>query len=273
MRRVTIIGAGPVARSFAQGLTASGVQVTGIYSRTGRSAKRLARRIKAKYSGELNAGAVLEKIVLLAVPDDAVGDVAAALSSHKDITSGSVVLHTSGALTSDVLKGVKKRGASTGSIHPLQTFPGGKRTVLRTIWCAVEGDAAAVRSAMEIAKRTGMHPFRLAKKDKVLYHAAAVFASNYQVTVLSVVEHLASAARIPSRDVWKVFRPLITAATENVYATSPVQALTGPIARGDLETVKSHIAALAGRKGLEHLVSLYAALGVETAALAQRKKR
>jgi predicted short-subunit dehydrogenase-like oxidoreductase (DUF2520 family) len=270
---ITIIGAGAVGRSLAIALSAGGKRLSGIYSLTGRSAALLAKKCKMKYSGRLSDAAHIASTVIIAVPDEAIADAVKLLAAVPGRLTGMTVLHTSGALTSDELQPLKKKGARTGSMHPLQTFPKhALSTALTGCWFALEGDSAAVARAAALVKNMGARHFTVAKKHKTLYHIAAVFASNYQVTLYSVVEHLAEAVKIPRRDLWRIFRPLIERTMENVLASSPAEALTGPIARGDFQTIMNHIAALESARSLEHLIPLYSALGVETAKLVKQRR-
>jgi predicted short-subunit dehydrogenase-like oxidoreductase (DUF2520 family) len=273
VKNITIIGAGAVGRALVRSLSGTKVRIAGIYSLRGRSASAAAKQYKAERFGAFGPDSVLSEIVLIAVPDGAIPDVVQTIASSQRRLKGTVVLHTSGALTSDEFSPLKKLGASAGSFHPLQTFPK-RRTPndLTNCWFAMEGDAAAVTVCKTLAATMHARSFTLSKKDKTLYHIAAVFASNYQVTLFSVVEQLAAAVRIPRRDLWRIFRPLIVRTLENVFASSPADALTGPIARGDYRTIMKHIAALETSKSLSHLIPLYSALGVETAKLTKRKR-
>ncbi len=167
---------------------------------------------------------------------------------------------------------MKKKGALAGSFHPMQSFPRTRRISLKGVWCAVEGDTAALGYAKQLAKSFQAHTFTISKEEKVLYHIAGVFASNYLVTLLSVVERIATESGIPRKNLWKIYGNIIRQTLENVLSSSPAEALTGPIARGAVETVTRHLEALSGKK-LNHLVPLYSALGIETARLARKKKQ
>jgi predicted short-subunit dehydrogenase-like oxidoreductase (DUF2520 family) len=270
---VTIVGAGAAARSLAAALHRAGVTIAGVYSANGRSARALAGTVKAPLSGTLTTASQFSPFVILAVPDDvieqAAGTVAAALRNARS----TIVVHLSGAQTSTLLRPIKRKGAAVASMHPLMTFPARRASVpLNGAWFALEGDRTAVSMCRRILDRIGATSFTISRKGKSFYHLAAVFASNYPVTLLGVVEQLAVEAGVPRKDVWKIFRPLVLAAVNNVLATSPAAALTGPIVRGDHRTVLRHLEALASSERMNHLTPLYAALGVETAALAQRKR-
>lgn len=271
MKSVTIIGAGAVGRSIALALFHSGVKITGIYSRNGKSAVAVGNKIRARNIGMLKDLQFSSDVLFIAVPDDTIRSVAEEISSAAGSLKGKTVFHTSGALTSDELLTLKRKGVSTGSFHPLQTFSESKRrTSLNNIWCAVEGDTKAVKVAQAIAKKMKSNIFHISKKEKTLYHVSAVFASNYLVTLLSVVEKIAETIHIPKKVIWKIYSPLVHQTVLNVLNSSPKTALTGPIARGDIQTVTQHIKALSNKR-LNHLVTLYSVLGIETTRLVKKK--
>lgn len=270
---VTIVGAGAAGRSLAAALHRAGVTIAGVYSANGRSARTLARTVNAPLTGRLTVTSQFSSFVILAVPDDMIEQTAMIVASALHTARSAIVVHLSGAQTSTLLRPVKRKGAAVASMHPLMTFPARRAVVpLNGAWFSLEGDRTAVAVCRRIVDRIGASSFTIRKNGKSFYHLAAVFASNYPVTLLGVVEQLAVEAGVPRKDIWKIFRPLVLAAVNNVLATSPAAALTGPIVRGDHRTVLRHLEALASSERMNHLTPLYAALGVETAALAQRKR-
>ena len=150
----------------------------------------------------------------------------------------------------------------------MQTFPRSKPASFAGVWCAAEGDNGAIRVMKQLSKILGSNVFEISKKEKVLYHTAGVFASNYLVVLMAVVNEIASILQLPQSDVWKIYLPIMRQTMTNVVSTTPRRALTGPIVRGDLVTVKNHLKALS-KGSLKHLVQLYAALGVEAAHIAK----
>lgn len=273
MKKITIIGAGAVGRSIAAALSSAGIPVDGIYSRRGASAARIGKMVNIKKYGPFNGLVPLSGLTVIAVPDAQISSVVSELIQAHRSVKGLTFLHTSGAMTSDELQLLKRRGASIGSFHPMQTFSNVRRsTSFSNIYCAVEGDATAVKDGEALAKAAGAKSFRLRKSDKTKYHIAAVFASNYLVTLLSAAEQAASAAGISGVKFRRIIRPLVMQTAENVLSTNPAAALTGPIVRGDGVTVTRHIKTLETVRNLKHLLPLYAALGIETAHLAKRRK-
>jgi len=273
LKNYSIIGAGAVGRSIALALFYNGEKPKAVFSEYGKSASALAKKVKTEVSGTVEQLQLISDLIIISVPDDKMSDVVTRISAMTQSLRGKTFLHTSGALTSDILLPLKKKGASIGSFHPLQTFvKKNERTSLKNIYCAIEGDSAAVTVAKVLARKIGAQYFLVSKKDKTLYHIAAVFASNYQVTLFSVVEQIAAIIKMPKAQLWKIFQPLIDQTLENVFSSSPAKALTGPIARSDYQTITKHLKTLESSKSLEHLVPLYSTLGIETARLAKRKK-
>ena len=270
---VTIIGAGPVGSALALALKKKEYPVRVVFSRKGKSAKALGQRILALHARLRSTKRFgVEGIIFIAVPDDEIDNVVQILSrSHEDF-SRSIVFHTSGALSSKILSPLERKGATVGSFHPVQTFP--KSTVtsgwLENIWIGIEGDKKAVVAARRIVHDFAARSFVLSSRQKVLYHVAAVFSSNYFVTLLSVVEELGKRIHLRRRKLISIFEPLILQSLMNVKKSSAASALTGPIARGDVQTLKRHRLEL-GKKGLRNISQLYSALAKETSRLASRK--
>lgn len=266
-----MIGAGAVGRSIALALFKGGASISGVFSRHTHSARALAKKVQAEEFGTLNSLTHLGSVVILCVPETEIRTIARIIAKKQQSLKGKLFVHTSGSRTSSELLPVKTKGATVGSFHPMQTFPQKKAAVFNNIWIALEGDRSAVNRSKQLAKILGANTFVISKEAKVQYHICGVFASNYLVTLMSVIEHISTNADIPKANVWRIFRPIIDQTIDNVVALSPKKALTGPIVRGDLETVQRHIRALSQKK-LRHMLPLYTALGIATARLASRRK-
>jgi predicted short-subunit dehydrogenase-like oxidoreductase (DUF2520 family) len=186
-------------------------------------------------------------LLVLAVPDAALDGVAAEWASAGRAPQGAVALHLSGALPSSVLQPLRARGYAVGALHPLQTVaaPDERGTALRGIAFAFEGEAAARPAADAIARAAGGHNFDVPAGEKAKYHAACVFAANYVVANAGVAARLlAEAASIPEADALAALLPLMEGALRNLKRVGLPRALTGPIARGDVEVVRRQLAAL-----------------------------
>jgi predicted short-subunit dehydrogenase-like oxidoreductase (DUF2520 family) len=207
-------------------------------------------------------------VVILAVRDDAIRPLAESLKSHRVIKEKHVVLHLSGVQGQEALGALVTSHAALGSLHPLQAIadPAGAPERLRGAWAAVEGMPRAVETAERLARDVGMRPWRLTAKTKVVYHAGAVFASNYLVVVLAVAQRLVRHAGLSDMDAWEALTPLIEGTFDNLRRDGPVDALTGPIVRADDATIAKHLQSLAFDDAM-----LYRVLGRAALELAQKR--
>lgn len=241
--RVAVIGAGRVGAGFALALRRAGRPVASVSSRTAAGARRAARLAGAPALPPA-AAAARAGVILLSVPDDAIRAAARALAPS--VRRGTVVAHTAGALSSDALAVLRRRGARTASLHPLMTFPTPDRgaAALPGSFVFLEGHPAAVRALSALVRSVGAIPVRVPRTGKVLYHAGAVLACNALVALLAEAFALFRAAGIPAGTTRRALGPLVRRTVDNVFALGPARALTGPVARGDAGTVARHLAAL-----------------------------
>ncbi len=204
--------------------------------------------------------------ILLAVPDTAVPEVAARLAG-RELPHGIPVLHLSGVLELEVLAPLAQAGCSVGALHPLCSVSDPVAGVerLRGAWFGVEGEGAARGLAARIVLAAAGRILPLPSGTRALYHAAAVFASNYLVVLLAIAERLMERAGLPSEDVRAALTSLAAGALAEVAVRGPA-ALTGPIARGDAETVRLHLARLSDDEP-----RVYSVLGREALALARER--
>ncbi len=204
-------------------------------------------------------------VVLVATPDDAIPAVAAELARAGAIADSQVVLHLSGLLDRRALDPLDSAGAGLGSFHPLQTIADPRTAPARLIgaYAGIEGDSRAMADGEWLALMLGMHPIRLTAESKPAYHAGAVFAANFLVALAGVAERLAREAGVPPADASRLYLPLLRGAVVNLDAGA-AHALTGPIVRGDVETIRAHLAALTAEDR-----DLYRRLGLATLPLAR----
>lgn len=210
-------------------------------------------------------------VVIIATPDDRIADTAAELAAQGGFHAGQFVAHVSGATGIDALAAARSAGASVLSLHPLQTFPDAEAAIehLPGSGMAVTAqDEASFEFGERLARDIGARPFRVPDELKPLYHAAAVFASNYVVTVLAEAERLFGEAGVTDRSLWM---PLTRASVEAVEDLGPEAALTGPAVRGDAGTVGANLDAL--ETHAPEAARTYAALAVAALALAERSGR
>jgi predicted short-subunit dehydrogenase-like oxidoreductase (DUF2520 family) len=157
---------------------------------------------------------------------------------------GKVVLHTSGALSSDVLDPVRQCGAAVGSIHPLQTFSGVGVPPLDGKVFAIEGDTAAVRTARQIARSLNAVPVHIDGAKKPLYHAAGALAAGNVLALMEAATRLMAASGMKRREAVRALLPLTRQVLENFERLGPRAAWTGPLSRGDFGVIASHTEAM-----------------------------
>ena len=185
------------------------------------------------------------ELVVLAVPDDSLPSIVTLLADR--LEPGAWVLHLSGARGFDVLEPLERAGAGVLALHPLQTFADVAGAIDALSGAAIAVTAEVTRGSSlgdRLAEDLGGRPFRLADEHRALYHAAAVFASNYLVAVSGAAVELFEAAGVP--DARSAMRPLQAATLDNVQRLGPRDALTGPAVRGDAGTIDRNLAAVVG---------------------------
>ena len=271
--RVATVGAGALGTALALRLAQQGYAVDAVISRTQAGARRLAERVGAPVAAatpDVLPPAV--SLVFCCVPDDGLAAVAAALADVRPDWSGSTVAHTSGALAADVLAPLAVRGALTLGFHPMQTFPPGTPPeAFADVYVGLDGAADAVTEGARIAADLGTRSVVIPSEKKALYHLAGALASNAFVTLLAMAGDVLAAADVDRETGLALVRPLVESTWRNVQRHGPEEALTGPIARGDRDTVARHTEALA--RDLPHLLPVYTALARETVQLAVRAGR
>lgn len=266
---IGIAGGGRVGQAIGRALYDRGEPVACVASRTFTHAKAAAgfigSRVEAVTYAEL---AVRASRLLISVPDEALEEVAGMI--HVD--SG-VALHTCGARGPDALDALRRRGVSCGTLHPLQTFAeaAADAGVLQGVAFAVSGedDDKAVNWAEQIAGLVDGTVLRIEAGLRPLYHAAAVIASNYVVALLAAAGTLMEAAGVEKRAALNALAPLVRTSVENALTLGPVQAITGPIQRGDVTTVAAHLDAL--RSSSAPLQALYRAGGLQALEIARQR--
>ena len=266
---VAIVGAGAMARALGLRLSEAGYPVRAVVSRTRASAQRLADVVGAPVASDRLGDVPEVPLVVLAVPDDQIAEVADTLTGAARSWAGAVVLHTSGAAPASLLEPLRAEGARTLSFHPLQSVTAesdAQRLDGATV--GVEGEPPGVAAGIELAVGLGLRYLVVSADAKPRYHLAAAMASNLMVTLMAMVQEVLASIDVDRAQAMFVLEPLLRGTLDTLAQTSPEDALTGPVARGDLGTLRAH--GLALRKDLPHLVPAYAALSVETVRLAVR---
>jgi len=267
-----IIGAGVVGTAVGVILKSRGYEIAGVASRTPESRERLAGRLQCPEYADLCSLARSSGILLITTTDAAIGEVVANIASGGGFRPGQAVIHCSGALGSDVLGPARLAGAHVLSIHPLQSFASPEVAVqqLPGSIFTIEGDDEAVPLARQLVEDLGGRAFRIDGGGKALYHAGACVASNFLVSLLDFAAHLLAETGIPYDQAIEALLPLVEGTVRNVRALGIPQALTGPISRGDINTVAKHVEAIeSGGSGSS--LRLYSLLGLSTVEVARRK--
>ena len=277
-RRVGVIGAGRVGAVLAAALHAAGHDVVAAYGGSPASRLRidtLLPHLSTQQQTPEQVAAAAD-LVLLAVPDDRLAGLVEQLAAARSFASGQVVVHTSGRHGATVLEPAAGRGAVTVALHPAMTFTGTDVDLDRIVGCVfgLTADPAGRAVGERLVADLGAQVVVVPEEQRTLYHAALAHGANHLVTLVGQAMDLLRAAG--SNDPAGVLRPLLTAALDNALAYGDT-ALTGPVVRGDTQTVADHLAALAGLgdelPDADDVAATYARLAAVTAARAVRSGR
>jgi len=244
--RVTIIGPGRLGTAFIAALHNAGYKIDEVVTRPGtrsrNRAAKLSKRLQAKIVSAKNARFRAE-VVWICVPDSAIRETARQLAAAAS-WKGKFVFHSSGALTSTELSELKKRGAAVASVHPMMSFVHRRAPSLAGVSFALEGDPAAVRAARAIVRDLSGITINITPAKKPLYHAFGAFASPLLITILAVAEKVGRAAGLSAAAARKAMLPIVAQTLRNYSGQSASAAFSGPIIRGDAETVRRNIISL-----------------------------
>lgn len=269
---IGFIGAGKVGCTFGRYLNDNGFAVKGYYSRSRDSAIRGAEGVEGKVYSTIQEILNECNIIFITTPDDTIQKVVSLISQENKIEEEQIFVHMSGALSSAILSPLKEKGAYIYSLHPLQAFSNietAYKALSKTVF-SIEGDEEKLNKIYGIIKKCGNECIKIKKEQKPLYHAAACVVSNYLVTLLDYGFRYFEVLGIDKEITIKALYPLIAGTVENVRQLGPSKALTGPIARGDANTIAKHIENL--KHNSPELVQLYKILGLETMKLVQKEK-
>ncbi len=269
MTRVSIIGAGRLGASLGHALVRCGYDLKALSCRSLRSARESARIAGAgRPLTDIVKAAGDSSLVFLAVTDAALPEVAAALAASRLDWKKRTVFHTSGLVPARVLEPLARAGAHTATFHPAQTFarkeadPG----LFRGIFYGLEGDPAAIKTALGIVGRLGGAALILNESDKALYHAACVVCSAGGTALFDAASRLLAGMGLDVGDAAQVLMPLAERTLRNVKELGAPAALTGPISRGDARAVRAHIKALPEDGAIRALYSALGMASLETTA-------
>ncbi|MBP1917861.1 putative short-subunit dehydrogenase-like oxidoreductase (DUF2520 family) [Youngiibacter multivorans] len=267
---IGFIGAGKVGKALGLYFKAHGLNVSGFCSRTEKSAVEAAVLTSSIAYRTLRELADSSDIIFITVPDQALAEVdreAALMLDGYEVKPETFWFHVSGAHSSKILEGIRKAGCETGSMHPLQSFgePYGSAERLERSWFTLEGTDKAVLIAQSLLDKTNGKHFRIEAENKPLFHAGASVVSNFMVTLLESGISLFEAAGMDRADIFQAIEPLIESALSNIREKGTIDALTGPIVRGDYDTVSVHLKAIGDKMPSE--LEFYRAAAYKTAMM------
>jgi predicted short-subunit dehydrogenase-like oxidoreductase (DUF2520 family) len=268
MVKTGFIGAGTTGTALAVRLSQKGWLVVAVSSRTLSSAQKLAGLVPncqvCRAAQEL---ADTAELVFITTPDDVIAQVCSEVQWHE----GQSVVHCSGAHSVDILEPARKLGAAVGSFHPLQTFADVDQAIanLPGSTFALEAEEPLLSMLKELTSLLNGSWVELKQEDKVLYHAAAVFACNYLVTLVKLALDLWLDFGVSAKKATRALLPLLTGTINNIDSIGLPDCLTGPVARGDSGTIERHLRALETRS--PSLLTTYKELGLQTIPIALAK--
>jgi predicted short-subunit dehydrogenase-like oxidoreductase (DUF2520 family) len=271
---IAIVGPGRLGSALAVELSRAGYTIAEIISRDRPGSRRRARAIAklVRARATVIGDPLLEAdLFWLCVPDRSIASVARDLSASLD-WHGKTAFHSSGALTSDDLNVLRRRGAAVASVHPMMTFVDKSRPSLAGVPFALEGDRKALRRARQIAKSLKAPAFAIRKRDKPAYHAWGAFTSPLLVAALVTMEKVAFAAGLKAVDARKKMLPIVKQTMKNYAQLGPAEAFSGPLVRGDVETVRRHLKVLKSVPGAKDVYRALAGAALLYLPVGQRKK-
>lgn len=271
--RLSMIGSGHVAKALGR-IWHEGrhVLLLDVLSRSAGNAQAACAFIGAGRALQDYAALEQADIYLIATPDDQIAGCCEQLAASGRILPGTVVFHCSGALPAAVLQAAAACGALLASVHPIRSFalPEQVAASFAGTWCGMEGDAQALAIVAPLFAAIGAQSIAIDPGAKTVYHAAAVFASNYLVTVIDASLQAYGRAGVPREVAMKLMEPLVRKTVDQVFEAGTAAALSGPIARGDMATVERQSQAL-NAWNTDH-GALYDCLASATVKLAGRRQ-
>jgi predicted short-subunit dehydrogenase-like oxidoreductase (DUF2520 family) len=266
VKTLSVIGCGSAARTLVRLWQDAGVfRIGGILNSRPESAREAAAFIGSGTAIAAIEELSLSDLYLIGCPDDSIGECCIQLAGSNLVTEGTVVFHLSGALASSELEPIRHKGASVASVHPVMSFAHPEKAIgdFAGTWCGMEGDDAALALLEPAFEAIGARPFRIEASGKSLYHAASVIACNYLVTLEELSLQTFEEAGIGRETALQILAPILRGTVENILALGTTEALTGPIARGDVSVIERQIRTL--EQWNPEIAALYRKLGRATA--------
>ncbi|HZS48061.1 MAG TPA: Rossmann-like and DUF2520 domain-containing protein [Blastocatellia bacterium] len=245
---ISIIGAGRVGQTLGRLWRDRGYTIESVVCRTKQSARRAVAFIGGGNPHSIDTSDLpASKVFLVSVPDDEIAETAKQIAILRADWSRTVFLHTSGSLSSRILEPLSDCKAHTGSAHPLLSISSPKLGVSQIAggYFCIEGDKEATSLAKRLVKSIGGKTFEIDSSDKALYHAAAVLASPHLTALLSLSIQALEQCGVSKTEAHKILQPLVNSTIENLWKHGAETALTGPVSRADIATIRRNLRALA----------------------------
>lgn len=256
---IGFIGAGRAGTTLSLALHKAGYTVGAVYSRTQAHAQDIAERTGATLCNSAGEVAGLSRIIFLTVPDGFIAIVANKLEHARALSRGSAVVHTSGMLTRMELRGLEPLGVATGVFHPLQALSGvDSARSLRTSYIGLDAEDDLMHTLETMTYALSAYPLDLRGIERVPYHLAAAVASNLTLVLISDAINLMVESGVPEEAAMSALARLVEGSVHNLERSGFNSGLTGPVARGDVNTVRSHLTYLRGHS--PELARVYASI-------------
>ena len=273
---IGIIGTGKSAAALLKHFKINNVKITGLWGRNTEKSLSLGRIFEVNSFLSKRELIDASEIIILAVSDDSIRELSKLIAGESDKPlSGKTFVHLSGALSSSEMDSLSELGADILSAHIIQSLAGASVSasglqpsdILDGVWFSLEGELAAVTKVKEVLDFCKNPSFVISKENKPLYHAAMCVISNYLVTLLNAGFKMLEATGLDIEEAYKVTLPLINGTLKNIEKLGSIDALTGPIARGDVLTVEKHLSAI--RNSCPDVLPLYCSMGMETVKISK----
>ncbi|MBA3785222.1 MAG: DUF2520 domain-containing protein [Acidobacteria bacterium] len=270
--KISIIGVGKLGGALAIALSRKDFEVENLFARNSQNANKIAELIESKPrirpSEEFKE--ISSDVILITTQDFEIKNVAEKLKNS--LHNQPIVFHTSGSLSSEILRDLKNIGCRVGSIHPLVSISDARLGAERfaDAYFCVEGDEEATEVGEQIVEQLGGKSFSITAEYKTLYHAAATAACGHLVALIDVAIEMLTKCGLETENAQKILLPLIKSTVENLETQSTTEALTGTVARADIKTLENHLETLEKNASKEAL-EVYLQLAARSVHLAERQ--
>ena len=268
--KISFIGIGRLGGALALALAQKGFEIENLITRHRENAEKISPKINSKILSFDEIGLVSSDVVFITTRDTEIEEAAGNLAGN--LKTKATVFHTSGSLSSEILRKLKKAGCKTGSLHPLVSVSDpnlGKERFKGAYFC-LEGDAEAIKIAEKIVEKLEGKAFSIKTKYKTLYHASAVMSAGHLTALVDTAIEALARCGLEKAEAQRVLLPLIESSVENLKRQTPAQSLTGTFARADVGTFRRHLAALRENVS-EEVLETYLQLGARSLHLAQEQ--